>query len=61
MADPEIYKTNKVRFEIMRHFGYFVTSPTSTWLNIHLFHQDPKLIEQLEISINEYITAAKIT
>lgn len=28
MEDPEVYKTNTVRFDIMRHFDYFVTEST---------------------------------
>ncbi|MBD3184384.1 alpha-glucosidase/alpha-galactosidase, partial [Candidatus Poribacteria bacterium] len=28
MEDPEIYKTNTVRFDILKHFDYFVTEST---------------------------------
>jgi alpha-galactosidase len=28
MQDPEIYDQDRVRFEVMRHFGYFVTEST---------------------------------
>ena len=28
MADPETYDKDRVRFEVMRHFGYFVTEST---------------------------------
>jgi len=28
MADPAIYEKDRVRFEVMRHFGYFVTEST---------------------------------
>ena len=60
MEDPEIYKTNKVRFEIMRHFGYFVTESSEHMAEYTAFFiKDPKLIEELDIPINEYITRSE--
>ena len=60
MDNPEIYKTNKVRFEIMRHFGYFVTESSEHMSEYtSFFIKDPKLIEELDIPINEYITRSE--
>ena len=60
MENEEIYKKNKVRFEIMRHFGYFVTESSEHMSEYTAyFIKDPKLIKQLDIPINEYITRSE--
>jgi len=47
MEDPEIYKRDMVRFEMMRYFGYFLTE--SSYHNseyVPYFRKNPELIER---------------
>jgi alpha-galactosidase len=56
MEDPEKYKTNKVRFEIMRYFGYFVTESSEHMAEYTpWFIKHENLIEELDIPIREYV------
>lgn len=49
MEDPDIYEMDKVRFEIMRYFGYFVTESTRHMSEyVPYFRRTPELIEQFE-------------
>lgn len=53
---PEIYGDNKVRFELMRRFGYFVTESSehlAEYLPYFIKHED--LIAKLDIPIDEYL------
>lgn len=53
---PEIYGDNKVRFEIMRHFGYFVTESSEHMAEyVPYFIKREELIGKLDIPIDEYI------
>jgi alpha-galactosidase len=56
MNDPDVYKKNKVRFEIMRYFGYFVTESSEHMAEYTpFFIQHNDLITQLDIPIREYV------
>ncbi len=56
MENPEIYKTNKVRFEIMRRFGCFVTESSEHMAEyVPYFIKSPELIEKFDIPIREYV------
>jgi len=47
MADPEKYASERVRFEIMRHFGYFVTESSHHMSEYTpYFRKHPELIER---------------
>jgi alpha-galactosidase len=47
MDDPEIYARDTVRFEVMRHFGYFVTESTPHMSEyVPYFRKRPELREQ---------------
>ena len=47
MEDPETYAQDKVRFEIMRHFGYFVTESTRHMSEyVPYFRKRPELVEE---------------
>jgi len=53
---PEIYGDNKVRFEIMRHFGYFVTESSEHMAEyVPYFIKREELISKLDIPIDEYV------
>lgn len=48
LDDPEVYAQDKVRFEIMRHFGYFVTESTRHMSEyVPYFRRRPELVEEL--------------
>jgi alpha-galactosidase len=52
----EIYGDNKVRFEIMRHFGSFVTESSEHMAEyVPYFIKREELISKLDIPIDEYI------
>ena len=47
MEDPEIYAQDRVRFEILRHFGYFVTESSRHMSEyVPYFRRTPELLEQ---------------
>ncbi len=47
MANPEIYAKDRVRFEVMRHFGYFVTESTPHMSEyVPFFRKRPELMEE---------------
>lgn len=47
IADPAIYNQDKVRFEILRHFGYFVTESSRHMSEyVPYFRRTPELLEQ---------------
>ncbi|MEE8362559.1 MAG: alpha-glucosidase/alpha-galactosidase [Dehalococcoidia bacterium] len=49
--DPETYDRDAVRFEILRHFGYFVTESTRHMSEyVPYFRQYPGLMEQLGLN-----------
>jgi alpha-galactosidase len=56
MEDPEVYARDKVRFELMRRFGYFVTesSEHNAEYTPYFLKRD-ELIEQFDVPVDEYI------
>jgi len=56
MDDPDVYKLDKVRFEIMRHFGYFVTESSYHMSEyVPYFRNHPELIEELLMPRYNYL------
>ena len=56
MENPDIYVRDRVRFELMRHLGYFVTESSEHNAEYTpYFIKDEALIEKLGIPIDEYI------
>ncbi|CAN5872719.1 alpha-glucosidase/alpha-galactosidase [soil metagenome] len=56
MENPEVYAKDKVRFELMRHFGYFVTesSEHNAEYTPYFLKRD-ELIEEFDVPVDEYI------
>jgi alpha-galactosidase len=57
MNDPKIYETNKVRFELMKRFGYFVTesSEHNAEYSAHFIPHGEKYINEFDVPIDEYL------
>src|SRR5919112_2264309 len=56
MEDPEVYAKDKVRFELMRRFGYFVTESSEHNAEyVPYFLRDDALIEEFDVPVDEYI------
>ncbi|HET9927673.1 MAG TPA: alpha-glucosidase/alpha-galactosidase [Rubrobacter sp.] len=56
MEDPDVYAKDKVRFELMRRFGYFVTESSEHNAEyVPYFLRDEDLIELHDIPVDEYI------
>ena len=56
MEDPEVYAEDKVRFELMRRFGYFVTESSEHNAEyVPYFLKDDELIELYDVPVDEYI------
>ena len=56
MEDPEIYARDKVRFELMRRFGYFVTESSEHNAEYTpYFLTDDALIGRFDVPVDEYI------
>ena len=56
MENPEVYGKDKVRFELMRHFGYFVTESSEHNAEYSpYFLKDDALIERYDVPVDEYI------
>ena len=56
MEEPEVYAKDKVRFELMRHFGYFVTESSEHNAEYTpYFLRDDGLIERFGVPLNEYV------
>lgn len=56
MEDPEIYSKDRVRFELMRNFGYFVTESSEHNAEYTpYFLKDERLIEEFDIPVDDYI------
>lgn len=50
LEDPEVFAKDTVRFEIMRHFGYFVTESTAHMSEyVPYFRKRPELLEQYHL------------
>lgn len=56
MEDPDVYAKDKVRFELMRRFGYYVTESSEHNAEyVPYFLKDEDLIERYDIPVDEYI------
>lgn len=56
MEDPEVYAKDKVRFELMRHLGYFVTESSEHNAEYTpYFLRDDSQIEKFDVPVDEYI------
>jgi alpha-galactosidase len=56
MEDPDVYAKDKVRFELMRRFGYFVTeSSEHNSEYVPYFLKNDRLIELYDVPVDEYI------
>jgi alpha-galactosidase len=61
MEKPEIFKQDKVRFEMMKRLNYFVTESSehmSEYTPYFIKHED--LIEKFEIPIDEYVRRSEV-
>src|SRR5215207_9189148 len=56
MKDPEVYARDKVRFELMRRFGYFVTESSEHNAEYTpYFLRDDELVKRYDVPVDEYI------
>ncbi len=57
MQRPEIYKTNKVRFELMKRLGYFVTesSEHNAEYNPWFIPRGQEVVQRFDVPIDEYL------
>jgi alpha-galactosidase len=56
MEDPTIYARDRVRFELMRYFGYFVTESSEHNAEYTpYFLRDDELIERFDVPVDEYV------
>jgi len=57
IKDPEIYKKNKVRFELMKRLGYFVTesSEHNAEYNAHFIPHGQEYYGKYDVPIDEYL------
>jgi alpha-galactosidase len=56
MRDPDVYAKDKVRFELMRRFGYFVTESSEHNAEyVPYFLKDDDLIERYDVPVDEYV------
>lgn len=59
--DPLVYSSDRVRFEILKYFGYFVSESSEHMAEyVPYFIPRKKLIEELKIPINEYIRRCEL-
>ena len=57
LADPAVYNTNKVRFELMRRLGYYVTesSEHNAEYSAHFIPHGAGQVEKFAVPIDEYL------
>jgi alpha-galactosidase len=56
LEDPEVYAKDRVRFELMRRFGYFVTESSEHNAEYTpYFLKDEATIEEFDVPVDEYI------
>jgi len=61
MEDPDIWKLDSVRFEILRHFSFFVTESSEHMAEyVPYFIKDEETIRRLNIPIREYISRVEL-
>ena len=59
LADGTMPKTNRVRYEVLKHFGYFVTESSehfAEYVPWFIKRDRPDLIKQFRIPLDEYIS-----
>ena len=57
LDDPKVYNTNKVRFELMRRLGHYVTesSEHNAEYSAHFIPHGAKQVEKFAVPIDEYL------
>ena len=56
LDDPDVYEKDKVRFELMRRFGLFVTESSEHNAEyLPYFLKDDELVERYDIPVDEYV------
>ncbi len=56
MEDPDTYAKDRVRFELMRRFGYYVTESSEHNAEyVPYFLKDDDLIERYDVPVDEYV------
>ena len=57
MNDPKIYNKNKVRFELMKRFGYYITesSEHNAEYSAHFMPHGQKTIDKYDVPVDEYL------
>ena len=57
MNDPKIYNKNKVRFELMKRFGYYITesSEHNAEYSAHFMPHGQETIDKYDVPIDEYL------
>ena len=56
LDDPDVYEKDKVRFELMRRFGFFVTESSEHNAEyLPYFLKDDELVERYDIPVDEYV------
>ena len=56
MEDPKVYARDRVRFELMRHLGYFVTESSEHNAEYTpYFLKDDATIEEFDVPVDEYV------
>ena len=56
LEDPEVYAKDRVRFELMRRFGYFVTESSEHNAEYTpYFLKDEAAIEEFDVPVDEYV------
>ena len=56
LEDPGVYAKDRVRFELMRHFGYFVTESSEHNAEYTpYFLKDEATIEEFDVPVDEYV------
>jgi alpha-galactosidase len=56
LEDPKVYAKDKVRFELMRRFGYFVTESSEHNAEYSpYFLKDDEEIERFDVPVDEYV------
>lgn len=63
MNEPKIYNSNKVRFELMKRLGYFVTesSEHNAEYNPYFIPHGAQVIEEFGVPIDEYLRRSDST
>ncbi len=62
LEEPNVFACDRVRFEMMRRLGYFVTesSEHQSEYNPYFIHHGQEIIEKFGIPINEYIRRCEV-